>query len=305
MDNFVGVEYFVKISDSFHLVFITIQLNRRMSNKTLNDSWHSTQKVLESLAVTDYQKLALDPEFERPIAQRCVFELYAKYILVANRLEGIYDEMVQPQKRLLVRRLLDASLGRVIELKHDLVAIDMNEFSYNDDVIRDLKLLPHDLELKIPRYFLRESSENIAYKKRFIDDVLLKLGWLDEEIVEEKMTEMQAIHIIQMHERARQGRLRAQFMKEIRQLKEKGKPDAVKDRTDGLMAAMRIQKMWRGFVDRRKTRHGKIEEMYLIGMVPRPQQRNLELIELDKMVGVYFSFFILQLYILHEKCLSK
>lgn len=256
-----------------------------MSNKTFNDSWHSTQKLLENLAVTDYQKLALDPEFERPIAQRCVFELYAKYILVANRLEGIYDEMLQPQKRLLVRRLLDASLGRVIELKHDLVAIDMNEFSYNDDVIRDLKLLPHDLELKIPRYFLRESSEDIAYKKRFIDDVLLKLGWLDEEIVEEKLTELQAIHIIQMHERARQGRLRAQFMKEIKQLKEKGKPDAIKDPTDGLIAAMRIQKMWRGFVDRRKTRHGKIEEMYLIGMIPRPQQRNLELIELDKMVG--------------------
>lgn len=31
---------------------------------------------------------------------------------------------------------------------------------------------------------------------------------LDEEIVEEKMSELEAIHIIQMHERARQGRLR-------------------------------------------------------------------------------------------------
>lgn len=256
-----------------------------MSNKTFNDLLHSTQKLLEHLAVSDYQKLALDPEFDRTIAQRHIFELYARYILVANRLEDVYDQMVQPQKRLLVRRLLDASLGRIIELKHDLVSIDMNEFSYNDDVIRDLKLLPNDLELRIPRYFLRENSVDIAYKKRFIDEILLKLGWLDEEIVEEKMTELQAIQIIQKHERARQGRLRAQFMKEIKQLKEKGKPDAVKDRTDGLVAAMRIQKMWRGFVDRRKTRHGKIEEMYLIGMIPKPQKRNADLIELDKMVS--------------------
>lgn len=37
------------------------------------------------------------------------------------------------------------------------------------------------------------------------------------------MTEQQAILILQTHERARQGRLRAQFMKEIRSMKEKTK----------------------------------------------------------------------------------
>lgn len=70
----------------------------------------------------------------------------------------------------------------------------------------------------------------------------------------------------------------AQFMKEIRQLKEKGKPDGMKD-ADGLVAAMRIQKVWRGFAERRKTRRGKLEEMYLIGMVPHPIQRNIAAIE--------------------------
>lgn len=179
-----------------------------MSNKTYNDLWHSTQKLLETLAVNDYQKLALDPEFDRSTAHRSVYETYARYIVAANRLEDVYDQMVQPQKRIIIRKLLDSTLGRIIELKHDLVSIDMMEFSYNDDVIRDLKLLPQDLELKIPRYFLRENQEDIAYKRKFIDDILMKLGWLDEEVVEEKMSELEAIHIIQMHERARQGRLR-------------------------------------------------------------------------------------------------
>lgn len=179
-----------------------------MSNKTFNDLWHSTQKLLENLAVNDYQKLALDPEFDRPTAQRFVFELYVKYIQAANRLETIYDEMVQPQKRMLIRKLLDSALGRIIELKQDLVSIDMMEFSYNDEVIKEMKIVPHDIELRIPRYFLRENQEDILYKKKFIDDILLKLGWLDEEVVEEKMSELQAIQVIQMHERARQGRLR-------------------------------------------------------------------------------------------------
>lgn len=57
-------------------------------------------------------------------------------------------------------------------------------------------------------------------------------------------------------------------------LKEKGKSDGVKDRTDGLVAAMKIQKVWRGFATRRKTRRRKMEEMYLIGMVPRPKDKN-------------------------------
>lgn len=68
-------------------------------------------------------------------------------------------------------------------------------------------------------------------------------------------------------------------MKEIRQLKEKGKPEGIRERSDGLVAAMKIQKVWRGFATRRKTRRGKVEEMYLIGMVPRPNPKNTAAIE--------------------------
>lgn len=68
-------------------------------------------------------------------------------------------------------------------------------------------------------------------------------------------------------------------MKEIRLLKEKGKTDSVTEKTDGLVAAMKIQKVWRGFATRRKTRRRKIDEMYLIGMVPRPELPNLQLEE--------------------------
>lgn len=258
-----------------------------MSNKTFNDLWRVTQKDLEELAVSDYQTQALDADLDRRIVQKNVYELYVKYIVVSNKLEEIYDEMLQPQKRLLVRKLLDGCLGRVIELKHDLVNIDMMEFSYNDTVMSQLKLTPNDIELRIPRYFIRENSADIEFKKKFIDNLLIQLGWLDDETEEEKLSELDAIRIIQMHERARQGRLRFSFMKEIRQLKEKGKPDGVKDRSDGLVAAMRIQKLWRGFADRRKFRRGKLEEMYLIGMVPHPVQRDLAAIEAAEQVDTF------------------
>lgn len=96
-------------------------------------------------------------------------------------------------------------------------------------------------------------------------------------------------------------------MKEIRQLKEKGKPDGMKDKTDGLVAAQKIQKVWRGFATRRKTRRGKLEEMYLIGMVPRPIQRNAAAIEDAAKVGIkiilqHVLYFMIKFKIFRELC---
>ena len=74
--------------------------------------------------------------------------------------------------------------------------------------------------------------------------------------------------LIQSHERARQGRLRAGFMKEIRLLKEKGKGESKVDaelQEAGKQAALKIQKIWRGYITRRKIRRRVVEEMLLIG----------------------------------------
>ena len=59
-------------------------------------------------------------------------------------------------------------------------------------------------------------------RKQTMDDILRRLGFYEEEAVEEIMLDEEAIRLIQIHERARQGRLRSQFMREIRLLKEKG-----------------------------------------------------------------------------------
>lgn len=85
---------------------------------------------------------------------------------------------------------------------------------------------------------------------------------------------------------------RAQFMKEIRMLKEKGKPESGKERdASGLLAAMKIQKMWRGFATRKRTRRRKIEEMILIGMNPPPpskfREQQLQLNEQVREGGIH------------------
>lgn len=179
-----------------------------MSNHVYDDMWRKVQQDLDHLTIVDFERQAIDVELDKAEVQGIVYELYLKYILIANKLEEIYDQMVQPQKRLLIRRLLDSSLGRVIELKYDLVNIDTMEFSYNDEIVDKLGLTPLDMEIRIPKYFRREREQELNERKKFIDDILIRLGYLDEEVVEEKLTEVEAIRIIQTHERARQGRLR-------------------------------------------------------------------------------------------------
>ena len=64
---------------------------------------------------------------------------------------------------------------------------------------------------------------------------------------EEKMSLEEAIRVIQIHERARQGRLRAKFMREIRQQEEREKRAALRGAPtlDPEVASIRIQKVTR------------------------------------------------------------
>ena len=79
----------------------------------------------------------------------------------------------------------------------------------------------------------------------------------------------EALLILQRHERARQGRLRAKLMEDIRRQEaaaaEKGK--VVEQSLSLVLAANRIQKMWRGALARRKVRKLREEELAFIGMV--------------------------------------
>ena len=50
--------------------------------------------------------------------------------------------MVHPQKRRVLRHLLDGILGRILELKNEMVLLEYSEYHYFDDVLSDLKLTP-------------------------------------------------------------------------------------------------------------------------------------------------------------------
>ncbi|RZC40926.1 IQ and AAA domain-containing protein 1, partial [Asbolus verrucosus] len=247
-----------------------------MSHKTYDAEW---QKIQQLLAET-LQSEAV--QVDRREQRQLLTTLYIRYILIANKFSECVDQMVQPQKRLLIRKLLEATLGRILELKYDLVEADLNEWTHCGDVLEILNITPIQSELKVPACYRNDRKKELEYNKNLIESVLGKLGFLDKLEKKPPLTEQQAILIIQVHERARQGRLRAQFMREIRNMKEKTKPVLAEGASEedeqrggiSLQAALRIQKIWRGYVARRATRRRKLQEMLLIGMIPPPKSQN-------------------------------
>merc|ERR1712241_667353 len=93
-----------------------------------------------------------------------------------------------------------------------------------------------------------------------------------ENIPNREVAIRDAIRLNQVHERARQGRLRAKFMREIRQQEERERMAANRGAPtlDPDVAATRVQKVWKGFAQRRRTRREREDEMMFIGMTPPP-----------------------------------
>ena len=59
----------------------------------------------------------MPPPQNKSLALESVLGLYLRHLRLLGRLARCYDQTVHPQKRLVLRRSLDAVMGRLLELK--------------------------------------------------------------------------------------------------------------------------------------------------------------------------------------------
>uniref|UniRef100_A0A8D2ZQ37 AAA+ ATPase domain-containing protein n=1 Tax=Scophthalmus maximus TaxID=52904 RepID=A0A8D2ZQ37_SCOMX len=232
-----------------------------------NELWADVQQELGRLLTEELPAEPPLPEKDRVVFFQRVAVLYMRYIQIFRQLETIYDQVVHPQKRRVIRAILDGVIGRLLELKNEMVEKEFSEYHYMDDVLHDLKLRPEDLEIPIPRYFITECSKVLQERKSMVTDIL---KMVESHNLVYDMSPEEAIKIIQIAERARQGRLRAKLNEESRNMnmmsrtKESG--TAAID-----MAAVCIQKVWRGYVERKRIKIARDEEMIFLGMTMDPK----------------------------------
>ncbi|XP_069100426.1 dynein regulatory complex protein 11-like [Pleurodeles waltl] len=246
-----------------------------MSHSVYNKIWVDSHQTLSDLLVQELPSKPPLPERDRLVFFQMVATLYIRYIQILRKLDTAYDQIVHPQKRRVVRVVLDAVMGRILELKNEMVQAEFSEFHYMDDILQDLKLTPGDLEVPIPKYFQQERSKVMQERKDILASILSTMETKEppKSIVLREMPIEEAIRLIQISERARQGRLRANFMREIQREEARQKRAQAYAFTDADRenASLHIQKIWRGYAQRKKTRQDRDKEMVFLGMYQDPQ----------------------------------
>ncbi|XP_073925668.1 dynein regulatory complex protein 11 [Castor canadensis] len=240
-----------------------------MSNAMYNKMWHQTQEALNSLLNNESQEM-VEAQRNQVFIFQMLATFYIKYVQIFRNMENIYDQMVHPQKRILIRKILDAVMGRILELKNEMVELELSEFHYFDDVLQDLKLAPQQLDIPIPKYFLKERLEVIKEREKLLAQIRADSGLNVHDKYLKSMSLDEAIKVIQIAERARQGRLRALFMKQIYLQEFRAKQSKMRGEKADSTAALQIQKIWRTYSQFKKTEREREAEMIFLGMNPPP-----------------------------------
>lgn len=210
-------------------------------------------------------------------------------------LEDCYDQMVHPQKRMLLKDMLESTMLRVVELKLNLIRYNTHtnavrsEYVNLDEFLLEMRMRPSEIEMHIPRYFVNDRNEDKMKRNQIVDKFLIDLketNLPEEEIIEERSaldTNMEtAIRIIQKIERGRQGIVRAlkaayYQKREIKKLNKKkegaGNENFEFDDSENLKReqVITIQKTIKGFMARRHVDRIREEELTFLGILKKPQ----------------------------------
>ncbi|XP_054711209.1 dynein regulatory complex protein 11-like [Uloborus diversus] len=139
---------------------------------TYNKLWKTTvEKLTDILQEEDADEDKVEQERVATVQKTSL--MYLRFIKIANNFIDCYENILQPQKRILLRNFVDNTIGRVLELKHELVSLEFSEFHFLDDKLLSAKMVPNPTDItSLTNYQLYDIG--LAVGKILDDDKKLK-----------------------------------------------------------------------------------------------------------------------------------
>lgn len=162
--------------------------------------------------------------------------------------------MVHPQKRILMREMLDNAIIRMCEVKQNVIRYNTHtpnpktDYVNLDDILMEFKLTSKTLSIPLPRHYMDYSQRDDTIKA-----IQKDVGVTEEiEVVSDTVTLdtnlETAIRIIQKLQRGRQGIIRGLTFSKMRN---KVKDRSPEPNTEEDQRTIVIQKYWRAFLARK------------------------------------------------------
>lgn len=142
------------------------------------------EKTRESISYTDRRKMF-----------QALLDVYFRYLKIYKLMDDIYDQMVHPQKRIIVRKILDLLIGRLLELQFQLVICENSEVCYFDELALLEGIIPKELDVPIPKYYYHDPTPDMIQRDQWF--LNLEEGERREQMKHEEMQRKLQIKMIE------------------------------------------------------------------------------------------------------------
>ncbi|XP_053624221.1 dynein regulatory complex protein 11-like [Plodia interpunctella] len=128
-----------------------------MANKEYYEIWLKLKEQMNIAFAEDtrLQELAAAEVGIKPqgTAVEVVSRVYNKYCDIYNKLCDCYDMMGQVQRRAYVKKIIDAITCRILELKLTLEEVEVFEYTYPDNALQQMLMVPQDIQILCPFFY--------------------------------------------------------------------------------------------------------------------------------------------------------
>ncbi|KAF7411537.1 hypothetical protein HZH66_000433 [Vespula vulgaris] len=181
-----------------------------MSHDYYNEVWLVTRSDLEKLLELDRDLQKHKPIKHRENALHHALTLYIRYRDLVRRLIICYNQMIQTQKRELIKRILDCAIGRMLQCKGEVVKLDCSHFQWTDDLLCQLKLTPDDINIPM----LIVDKTHALERRKLIEELKRDEPEKPLSIRERSLSQVAAVSLIDIEDtpskmQLRRRRLRA------------------------------------------------------------------------------------------------